>query len=410
MDRADAQALDAEDPLASFRAYFDVPDDGPIYMDGNSLGRPPARVDVALAAAAAEWRDRLVEGWESWIELPGSVGDRLGRLLGAAAGQVLVCDSTTVNLYKLAAAALGARPGRPVIVGQAGDFPTDRYILQSLAGSLGRELRAVETDTPEAEERLEAAIDSDAALVCLSHVDFRTGRRLDAARITARAHEAGALILWDLAHSAGSVPVDLDGWDVDLAVGCTYKYLNAGPGSPAFLYVRRDLQDSLRQPVWGWFGQADQFAMGDLYTPAPGITSFLAGTPGVLGLRAVEAALEPTERAGIQELWAKSQRLTGLLAERVGERLVPLGARLVSPADPGSRGPHIAVGHPSAWPWCRALIDRGLVVGDFRPPDVIRLGPAPLYTRYVDCFDAVERMAETLERGVDPVGPARRVT
>jgi kynureninase len=410
MQRADAQALDAVDPLAPFRSQFDVPDDGPIYMDGNSLGRPPVGVRAALVAGVTEWRSRLVEGWESWIDLPGSVGDRLGRILGAGAGQVLVCDSTTINLYKLAAAAIGARPGRPLIVGPATDFPTDRYVLQSLAASLGRELRLVDIDAAETEDRLESAIDSDVALVCLSHVDFRTGRRIDAGRITDRAHDAGALILWDLAHSAGSVPVDLDGWGADLAVGCTYKYLNAGPGAPAFLYVRGDLQDEIRQPIWGWFGQADQFSMGEQYTPAPGITSFLTGTPGILGLRAVEAALEVTERAGIQNLWAKSEGLTALLAERVEERLAPLGARSVTPADPSRRGAHLAVGHPAAWAWCRTLIDRGLMVGDFRPPDVIRLGPAPLYTRYVECFDAVERMAEVLEQGLDPSPPVRRVT
>lgn len=410
MDRADALALDGLDPLAHFRARFHLPDDSPIYMDGNSLGRPPIGVETALADGAAEWRTRLVEGWDSWIELPGSVGDRLGRLIGASAGQVVVCDSTTINLYKLAAAALAARADRPVIVGAAADFPTDRYVLQSLAASSGRHLRLVDPDAPDLEARLEAAIGSDVALVCLSHVDFRTGRRIDAPRITARAHDAGALILWDLAHSAGAVPVDLDGWNADLAVGCTYKYLNAGPGAPAFLYVRSDLQGSVRQPIWGWFGQADQFSMGEQYLPAPGITSFLTGTPGILGLRAVEAAIAVTEAAGIQSLWAKSEGLTALLAERISERLVPLGARLATPSEWPARGAHIAVGHPSAWSWCRTLIDRGLVIGDFRPPDVIRLGPAPLYTRYVDCFDAVERMAETLERGLRPDAPARRVT
>ena len=410
MERSEAQALDAADPLARFRTLFDVAEDGPIYMDGNSLGRPPANLGATVGAALEEWRTGLVEAWESWIELPGSVGDRLGRLIGAGPGQVLVCDSTTVNLYKLAGAALGARPDRRVIVGQVGDFPTDRYVLQSLAESTSRELRLVDAGGPDAEVRLESAIDTGVALVCLSHVDFRSSRRLDGPRLTTRAHEAGALILWDLAHSAGAVPVDLQGWGADLAVGCTYKYLNSGPGAPAFLYVRRELQDSIRQPIWGWFGQADQFAMGERYDPAAGITSFLTGTPGILGLRAVDAALEVTEQAGIADLWAKTERLTALLASRVADRLTPLGARLASPADPAIRGAHISVSHPMAWPWCRALIDRGLVIPDFRPPDVIRLGPAALYTRYVDCFDAVERMAETLEAGLPDDAPIRRVT
>jgi kynureninase len=214
------------------------------------------------------------------------------------------------------------------------------------------------------------------------------------------------LVLWDLAHSAGAVPVDLDGWGADLAVGCTYKYLNAGPGAPGFLYVRAGHQD-LRQPIWGWFGQADQFAMAEEYLPAAGITSFLTGTPGIVGLKMVQAALEATESAGIETLWAKSERMTALLTERVQERLVPLGASVVSPIDPARRGAHVSVAHPLAWPWCRALIERGLVIGDFRPPDVIRLGPAPLYTRYADCFDAVERMAEVLASGLEAQAPGR---
>ena len=367
---------------------------GPIYMDGNSLGRPPTSVVDAIREAATEWADRLVGGWDDWIDLPSRVGDRLGRLIGAAPGQLLVCDSTTINLYKLAAAALAARPDRRNIVALTGDFPTDRYILQSL----GRELRAADD--------LEAAIDDETALVCASHVHFATGRRLDAARITRVAHDHGALVLWDLAHSAGAVPVALDDWHVDLAVGCTYKYLNAGPGAPGYLYVNARLQDELRQPIWGWFGQADQFAMGERYTPASGITRFMTGTPGIIGLRAVDAALAVTEEAGVDALWAKSAKLTALLADRAKERLEPLGATVIAPDE---RGAHISVAHPDAWRWCRALIDGGLVVGDFRPPDMIRLGPAPLYTRYVDCFDAIEALADRLERGLQDAEP-RRVT
>jgi kynureninase len=364
-----------------------------------------------LTQALDEWRERLAGGWDDWIDLPASVGDRLGRLLGAGPGQVLVCDSTTVNLYKLASAALVARPDRSGIVGLAGEFPTDRYVLQGLAASAGRRLQLVEaTDDPgTTEERIAAAVDGDTALVCVSHVDFRTGRRLDGARLTAHAHARGALILWDLAHSAGSVPVDLDGWDADLAVGCTYKYLNAGPGAPGFLYVADRLSRAVRQPIWGWFGQADQFKMGARYEPAAGVTSFLTGTPYITGLKMVDSALAVTEEAGVEALWAKSVGLTGLLIEQADARLAGHGAVVVTPRQPEGRGAHVSIGHPKAWSWCRALIDRGKVVGDFRPPDLIRLGPAPLYTRFVDCYDAVEAMAATMEEGI-PEAPGRKVT
>lgn len=281
MDRSTAEAMDRQDPLARFRDRFDISEDGPVYMDGNSLGRPPRDVSEAVEAGLKDWRTVLVSGWESWIELPAQVGDRLGRLLGAAEGQALVCDSTTVNLYKLASAALGVRQDRPVIVGDASDFPTDRYVLEGLARATGRQLRLVDTggDPAKAAEVISDAIGADTALVCLSHVNYRSGLRLDVPALTAVAHEHGALVLWDLAHSAGAVPMDLDGWGVDLAVGCTYKYLNSGPGAPGFLYVRQELQDDLRQPIWGWFGRASQFEMGPGYEPAGGVASFMTGHP-----------------------------------------------------------------------------------------------------------------------------------
>jgi kynureninase len=353
-----------------------------------------------------EWARDLVGGWDHWIDLPFAVGDRLGRLIGAAAGQVVVCDSTTVNLYKLASAALEARSDRSRIVALAGDFPTDRYVLQGLAAQHGRQLLLVENP-----DELDEAISDATALVCVSHVHFVTGHRVDGARLTRSAHDHGALILLDLAHSAGAVPVALDGWDADLAVGCTYKYLNAGPGAPGFLYVNRRLQDELRQPIWGWFGQSDQFAMGPAYEPAPGPRSNLTGTPGVVALRVVDAAIGVTEAAGIERLWAKSVALTELLMERTTVLLEPLGARLDTPRDPHRRGAHVSIRHPDAWPWCRALIDRKLVVGDFRPPDAIRLGPAPLYTGFVDCYDAVDAMADVLTGGLDDFDPgSHRVT
>ena len=413
MDRRTAEHWDEDDPLAPMRAEFDIPDDRPIYMDGNSLGRPPRATVAAIQAATAEWAGRLVGGWEDWVDLPSRVGDRLGRLIGAGPGQVLVCDSTTVNLYKLAFAALAARPDRGGIVGMAGDFPTDRYVLEGLAAAAGRRLHlldAADDDPAALEAQLDDAVGDDTALVSLSHVHYRSPARLDGAVVTALAHERGALMLWDLAHSAGSVPVDLDGWEADLAVGCSYKYLNGGPGAPGWLYVRQQLQDELRQPIWGWFGQADQFAMGPRYSPATGIGSHLTGTPGVIALMAVDASLGVIERAGIGALWAKSQRMTAMLTELVGAGLVPLGAAVATPADPDRRGAHVSVSHPDAWAWCRTLIDRGLVVPDFRAPDCVRLGPAPLYTRYVDCFDAVALMADAFRAGLDRPGGRARVT
>jgi kynureninase len=299
-----------------------------------------------------------------------------------------------------------------VIVADAQDFPTDRYVLQGLAKAAGRELRLLQGDVTEGIDAgaVSSMLGPDTALVCLSHVNFRSGARADLAAITEVAHRHGALMLWDLCHSAGAVPVALDDAGADLAVGCTYKYLNGGPGAPAFCYVRRELQAQLRQPVWGWFGQKDQFGMGPDYEPAEGMGRFLAGTPPVLALLALDAAVATLEAAGVPALWGKSQQLTAMLVELVRERLEPLGARLASPADPVRRGAHVSIAHEKAWPWCQALIERRLVVGDFRPPDVIRLGPAPLYTRFVDVFDAVGLMAEVLEGGLEEVRGRPRVT
>ncbi len=394
--------MDADDPLAGFRAEFAGDQSGPIYLNGNSLGRPPQAVIAALSAGIDEWARELVGGWERWIDLPAAVGDRLGRLVGAEPGQVAVSDCTSVNLYKLASAALSARPGRRVIVADADDFPTDRYVLQGLTRATGSELRPVRGHPVDGLDptAIADAVDDSTALVCLSHVNYRSGARLDIDAVTEVAHAHGALILWDLCHSAGAVPVHLDEAGVDLAVGCTYKYLNAGPGAPAFLYVRRTLQDELRQPIWGWFGQNDQFAMEPAYQPQAGINRFLTGTPPILGLMAVAAAAGVSEAAGITALWGKSERMTAVLADLVRRRLEPLGAYLASPSNPTRRGAHVAVAHPRARALCSVLADRGLVIGDFRPPDVIRLAPAPLYTRFVDVYDAVERTAGLLETGL----------
>jgi kynureninase len=409
MERSAAERLDQQDDLDRWRQCFDVDESAAIYMDGNSLGRLSRSVRAAYQAGIDDWQDRLVGAWTDWIDLPTRVGDGLGRLLGAGPGQVLVCDSTTVNLYKLAHAALWARPGRPVIVADAGDFPTDRYVLAGVAQARGGELRLVGSHPVHGVDLddLAAAVDDRVALVCLSHVHYRSAARLDVAALTRLAHQAGSLMLWDLSHSAGVVPVGLDEAGADFAVGCTYKYLGAGPGAPGYLYVRAGLQDDLQQPIWGWFGQADQFDMGPSYRPAPGVGRLLTGTPPILGLLAVAAAVEFTAEVGLDAIWAKSQALTAMLVDLIGERLEPAGARLASPADPRRRGGHVSVAHPEAWPWCHELIGRGLVVPDFRPPDVVRLGPAPLYTRFVDGWDAVDRMVDVLAAGL-PSGKSGR--
>ncbi|HEX6393984.1 MAG TPA: kynureninase [Acidimicrobiales bacterium] len=395
MDRARAEALDRSDPLASLRDEFFIDESGPIYMDGNSLGRLSRRVADALSSGMGEWRSKVVGGWHEWVELPFAVGDQVGQLIGAAPGQVMVGDSTTVNLYKLASATLSLQSGRSVIVCDENEFPTDRYVL---AGLRGTELRQIRSDPIEGVDvaDLDSAVDDQTALVCLSHVNYRSAARLDIAEVTSLVHSRGAVMLWDLCHSAGAVPVDLDGGEADLAVGCTYKYLNAGPGAPAFLYVRRDLQSRLRSPISGWFAQRDQFEMGQVFEPVEGVGRFAAGSPPVLGLIAVDAAVSVLLEAGLDRLWEKSQALTERLVDLVAERLEPLGVRLGSPADPSRRGAHVSLIHPEAWPICSSLIARDLVVPDFRVPDTIRLGPAAAYTRFVDVFDAVERIEHLL--------------
>lgn len=398
--RGHAEALDREDELAPFRERFVLDDGERIYADGNSLGRLPRATATRLEELVHEWGDRLVSGWQDWIELPAQTGDLLGRLLGARDGEVLVCDSTTVNLYKLAQAALDLRPGS--IATDAGNFPTDRYVLEGVASRRGVELRLFETDDvagPTAEDVTRACADGSVSLVCLSQVAFRSGALADMAAITAVARDAGALVLWDLSHSAGAVPVELSGAGAELAVGCTYKYLNAGPGAPAFLYARRELQPRLRSPIQGWFGQRDQFAMGPRYEPEDGIGRFHAGTPSVLGLASVEVGVELVLEAGLDRIRRKSEALTELTIALADERLEQLGFRVATPLDSARRGGHVALAHPESWRICRALIELAHVVPDFRPPDVVRLGFSPLYSRFVDVWDAVDRLAGLVERG-----------
>jgi kynureninase len=413
IERTLAEALDAADPLAGFRDRFVVDDPERIYADGNSLGRLPKETAERLAERVREWGSRLVTAWPEWIELPERVGDLLAPLLGARPGEVLMTDSTTVNLYKLAAAALDARPGRRVIVTDAANFPTDRYVFEGLARREGAELRLLEADPvegPALADVEEACAVGDVALVSLQHVGYRSGAIADIETITGAAHEAGALVLWDLSHSAGAVPVRLNAVGADLATGCTYKYLNAGPGALAYLYVREDLQEELRSPIWGWFGQREQFVMGLAYDPVPGIARFLAGTPPILDLTAAEVGIRLTAEAGPDALRAKSIKLTELVVELHDAWLVSLGFGLGSPRDPERRGGHVSLRHEDAWPICRALLERANVVPDFRAPDSIRIGLPPLYTRFVDAWDALDRLRALVEGGVQrevEAGPAR---
>jgi kynureninase len=402
VDREHAERLDATDPLARLRDRFVVGEADPIYLDGNSLGRLPKATVAAVERLVREgWGSGLVGSWQGWMEEAERIGDRLGEvLLGAAPGQVAISDSTTVNLYKLAAAALDARPGRRVILSSADNFPTDRYVLAGLAAARGMELRLL---PPAASggvgaAAVEAAVGTDVALVSLSHASYLSAALEDVPAVTAAAHRAGAMVLWDLCHSAGAVPVQLDAWDVDLAVGCTYKYVSGGPGAPAFLYVRRDLQDRLRQPIWGWFGQRDQFRMGPAYDPAPGVGRFLAGTPPMLSVIPVGAGVEVLAEAGVERLRRRSMALTELLRELWDSWLRPLRFGLASPADPALRGGHVSLSHPDAYRVTRALVAAG-VVPDFRQPDLVRLCPAPAYTRFVEVWDGMARLRDLVGSG-----------
>lgn len=408
LSRADAEALDADDELASFRQRFLVADDGPIYVDGNSLGRAPRATSARLQRVVEEeWGRGLIGSWTDWIERAGRVGDRLAEhVLGARPGEVTVGDSASVNFYKLAVAALDARPDRTVIVTDAANFPSDRYIVEGLAAHRGLTIRHV-ADDPDTDDVAAAVAPGDVALVTLSHVSYSTGAMLDLPAITAAAHRSGALVLWDLSHSAGAVPIELDEHGVDLAVGCTYKYLNAGPGAPGFLYVRTSLQAELRQPIWGWFGAANQFVMGPAYEPAPGIDRFQVGTPPILGLAAVDAGLDAFADAGLDRLRRKSLALTDLVFALHEVALVEHGVAVATPKSTDQRGSHVSLRHPDAWRICRALIEHA-VVPDFREPDVIRFGIAPLYTRFVDVWDAVDRLRTVLAEGRYEAFPRER--
>ena len=407
---AQARELDAADPLAHLRERFLGVDDASVvaYFDGNSLGRPLRATASRMDAFVREqWGGRLIRGWtDEWLDWPLVVGDRLGAAaLGAAPGQIVVADSTTVLLYKLIRAAVDAQPDRREIVVDTDNFPTDRYIVEGIAAERGRVVRWVETDpvagiTP---EQVAEVVGPDTALLVFSHVAYRSAFVADAAQITRLAHDAGALVLWDLSHSVGSVPVALDAWEADLAVGCTYKYLNAGPGAPAWLWVRQGLE--LRNPVAGWFGAAEPFAMDAPYAPAPGVRRFLTGTPPVGGVLAVQEGVRLLAEAGLPRLREKGMALTSYLVELSDAWLAPHGVRLASPRDPAARGSHVVLEHPQAWQLTQELVARG-VVPDYRVPDRVRFGPAPLYTRFADVHDAMAVAREVLESGAHLAQPA----
>jgi kynureninase len=401
LERAYAEELDAADPLAGFRDRFALDDPGLVYLNGNSLGAlPRATLRRLETVIREEWGTALARSWDHWVDLPTRAGDLVGELTGAAPGQVVVADNTTVNLYKLACAALDARPGRTVIVTDRDNFPSDRYVFEGIAAQRGLELRMLDTDIDEGLDaaQVRAALGAEVALVSLSHVAYRSGALADMAGITEIVHAAGALMLWDLCHSVGAVPVELDRCDADLAVGCTYKYLNAGPGAPAFLYVASRLQDDLRQPVWGWFSQRDQFAMGPAYDPAPGIAKFTTGTPSIPGTAAVEEGARLLLEAGLDPLRAKSMRLTGYLVELGEAWLEPLGCALATPRDGARRGGHVTYCHPAA----ERIVERlaaADIVTDYRTPDRFRFGLPPLTTRFTDVWAAVAATRALLEAG-----------
>jgi kynureninase len=388
----EASALDAADPLRERRDLFVGAETPLVYFDGNSLGRPLKASALRLERFARdEWGGRLIRGWdESWMQLPFDIGDALGRAaLGAAPGQTVIGDSTTVLLYKLVRAAfdaaVAADPARVEIVVDRDNFPTDRYLVEGIAAERGGRVRWVDVDLAGGvtAEALQGAVGPSTAVVLLSHVAYRSGYLADAASLTRIAHDAGALIVWDLCHSAGSVPVQADAWDFDLAVGCTYKYLNGGPGSPAFAYVASRLQDRLAQPIQGWMGAADVFAMGPEYRPAEGMRRFLSGTPPIVGMLAMQDTIALLDEVGIDAVRAKSVALTEFAIRVADELLAPLGAVVASPRDPSERGGHVTLSHPVMRAVTARLWTQD-VIPDYRDPGGLRIGLSPLSTSFAE--------------------------
>lgn len=396
--RADCVALDSTDPLAAKRGEFALPE-GVIYLDGNSLGALPRRVVARMRRAVEqEWGEGLIRSWNDagWYPAPQRTGGAIARLIGARPDEVVVCDSTSVNLYKLLRGALNMRPGRGTVVTESGNFPTDHYISQAVAEETGVTLVAA---APDAVLQAIARAGDDLALVHLTQVNYRTGFLYDMAAITRAAHDAGALVIWDLCHSTGTIPVDLNGCEVDFAVGCGYKYLNGGPGAPSFVFVATRHQDGFRQPIAGWHGHAQPFAFDEDYAPAPGISRMLTGTAPQLGLIALEEALHVFDDVDMQALRAKGQALGDLFIRLVEQELAGHGFGLASPREAGHRGSQVALTHAQGYAIMQALIAGG-VIGDFRAPDILRFGFAGLYLRHVDIWDAVAQLRTVMEGGL----------
>lgn len=386
---ADIQFLDRNDPLAPLRDRFSLPE-GVIYLDGNSLGALPRGVRARMdEVVSSQWGEGLIRSWNThdWIDLPGRVGDRIGKLIGAGRGTITVADSTSINLFKVLGAALRLRPGRRIILSEAGNFPTDAYIAAGIADLMGQghELRLVAAD------ELAGALTADVAVLMVTDVNYRTGARLDMLGLTAAAHAAGALTIWDLCHSAGAFPVDLTAAGADFAVGCGYKYLNGGPGAPAFVYAATRHHADLHQPLTGWLGHAAPFTFAEAYRPAEGIARMRVGTPPVLSMQALDAALDAFEGVDLVAVKAKADRLFDLFTSEVAD----LGLGLATPADPARRGTQVSLRHPEAYAVMQALIARG-VIGDFREPDIMRFGLTPLYLRFEDVWRATQILREII--------------
>jgi kynureninase len=394
--------LDQEDILAEFCARFVADTLGVNYLDGNSLGRLSHDARTAIISAIDdEWGNELVQGWEHWTELSSQLGDILGsHLLGAAPGQVVVSDSTSVNLYKAILSALSLVPNRKVLLADINDFPTDRFILEGIAASNDLELRLIASsmDEPLGPDEFAPYLDDDVAVVLVSHVNYRSGALNDLARLAYTAHGVGALLVADLSHSVGVVPIALDADEVDFAVGCTYKYLNGGPGAPAFLYARKRLQTELTQPIWGWFSAADQFQMGPRYEPSPGIGRFLVGTPPVLQLAALKGALEVVCDAGVERIRQKSVTQTELAIELFDTHLAAQGFQLASPRDPSRRGGHVTFEHLDALSLSSSLFAEHRVLVDYRAPNRIRLAPSPLYTSFAQVYEGIMALSKVAAR------------
>jgi kynureninase len=405
-DREYAIELDKNDPLAHYRNKFVITDPNLCYLDGNSLGRlPHATVKAVSDFLSHEWGNEVVTGWSHWIDEAQVAGDLLGRaVLGAAAGQVLVCDTTSVNFYQLCVAAIKARPGRKTIITDAANFPTDRYILEGIAEQFGLNLIIIENENPTIAENelitaevLKPHMSEDVALVTFEVIQYRSGARTDIKSITDLARSYGALVVWDASHAAGAIELDFDKNGVDLAVGCTYKYGNSGPGSPAWLYVNKSIQKDLQVPIQGWFANEDQFGMGPRFEKADGIRGFQIASPSIIGIRGVQVAYSMIEEAGISAIAQKAATGTQMMIDLYDSWLAPLGYSLLTSRNPKERGGHISIGHPDAARICVALRKFANVIPDYRTPNSIRLAIAPLPTSYIEVWDGFQRIRDLTE-------------